>query len=278
MAQQYEEESDGDDEYYEDEIDEDDNDVDDEDEDEDDDEDDGESEDEGMTGQLADIPFGELQKLKDTIGLKKYNEAVFGKKPSDNDNNSGKPDRLNLKRTKPNTETTEKKKKSEPEETSSKRHSSRPRTVVENARRRHRDPRFDNLSGKLNEDLFQKSYSFVDEMKKQEMKVVKKKFKRVRNKQEKSDLHKLLQRMEEQEKCEVQRTERRAKERQWKKDEMEAQRVSGKKAFYVKRSESKKMELVEQYKKLKKTGQLDRVMNRKRKQKASKEKKKFGNM
>ena len=28
--------------------------------------------------ELADIPLGEIQKLKETIGLKKYNEALFG--------------------------------------------------------------------------------------------------------------------------------------------------------------------------------------------------------
>merc|ERR1712072_1487713 len=52
------------------------------DDDDDDDDEDEESDDdeEVARGQLSDISFGELQKLKEKVGLKKYNEAVFGKK------------------------------------------------------------------------------------------------------------------------------------------------------------------------------------------------------
>merc|ERR1712002_1448453 len=109
---------------------------------------------------------------------------------------------------------------------SSKKQKGKPRNVVENVKRRHRDPRFDNLSGTFNDDMFQKSYSFVDEMKKDELKMVKKQFKKARNKEEKSSLHKLLQRMEEQ---------------------YEA-RSAGKKVFYLKKKEAKKSELLDQYK------------------------------
>merc|ERR1712156_809907 len=148
--------------------------------------------------------MGELQKLRDTVGLKKYNEAVFGKRTPLNatdDDKSGKGTKRKATTKAPEEDGEKKKKmKSEPEEVSSKKHKGKPRNVVENVRRRHRDPRFDNLSGKFNEDLFDKSYSFVEDMKKEELKTVKKQFKRVKNQEKKSSLHKLLQRMEEQEK------------------------------------------------------------------------------
>merc|ERR1712013_493487 len=172
-------------------------------EEEEDSEEEEEDDEDVSRGQLSDISFGELHKLKETIGLKKYNDVVFGPKKVDPaDNSFGKA----LKRKVENgeglkpVEAEKKKMKSEPEEISSKKHKNKPRNVVENVRRRHRDPRFDNLSGKFNEDLFEKSYSFVEDMKKEELKTVKKQFKKVKNQEKKSSLHKLLQRMEEQEK------------------------------------------------------------------------------
>merc|ERR1712013_49036 len=204
-------------------------------------------------GQLSDISFGELHKLKETIGLKKYNDVVFGPKKVDPaDNSFGKA----LKRKVENgeglkpVEAEKKKMKSEPEEISSKKHKNKPRSVVENVRRRHGDPRFDNLSGTFNEDLFQKSYGFVDAMKKEELQTVKKKFKKAK---------------------------RREIEKKRKKEEYEG-RSAGKKVFYMKKSDSRKLELVDEYKKLKASGKIDKVLNRKRKMNASKEKKKFVNM
>ena len=41
--------------------------------------------------ELADIPLGEIEKLKDTVGLKKYNEAIFGlstERENDDDDSS----------------------------------------------------------------------------------------------------------------------------------------------------------------------------------------------
>merc|ERR1712168_1128940 len=235
-------------------------------------------EDGGVRGQLSDISFGELQKLKETVGLKKYNEAVFGKKLDGTELDGDRTERKDSKRKMlPGKVDGEKKKKSEPEEMSSKKQRGKPRNVVEQVRRRHRDPRFDNLSGKFNDDLFQKSYSFVDDMKKDELKVVKKQFKKARNKEEKSSLHKLLQRIEEQEKVNLLKAKRKEQEKKRKKEEFAA-RNEGKKVFYLKKKEAKKLELLDQYKKLKDSGKVDKVMNRKRKVNASKQKKSFLSM
>ena len=245
----------------------------------DDESDDDDDDDDGVErGQLSDISFGELQKLRDTVGLKKYNEAVFGKRTQLNatdDDKSGQGAKRNVI-SKTHEEDGEKKKKmkSEPEEVSSKKQKGKPRNVVENVRRRHRDPRFDNLSGKFNEDLFEKSYSFVEDMKKEELKTVKKQFKKVKNQEKKSSLHKLLQRMEEQEKVNDLKAKRKESEKKRKREEFSG-RAAGKKVFYMKKNDARKLELVDEYKKLKASGKIDKVLNRKRKMNASKEKKKM---
>lgn len=227
---------------------------------------------------LGDIPLGEIQKLKETVSLKKYNEAIFGmakknKHSLDDDNDDDDHNNKRNQQLKRKLET-EKKKKSEPEEFSSKRKIFRPRKVIEEVKRKHRDPRFDNLSGTFNESMFQKSYDFVNDMKKEELKTVKKQFKKARNKEQKSSLHKLLQRMEEQEKFEAKQTKRKEVEKKRRHEEYDANK-NRKKAFYMKKSEAKKLELVEQYQKLQKSGQLDKYMRNKRKTITSKEKKKF---
>ncbi|CAI2173663.1 16575_t:CDS:2 [Funneliformis geosporum] len=61
-----------------------------------------------------------------------------------------------------------------PMEVTSKKPVSRFRQIVEisNSVKHRRDPRFDSLSGKFNEDLFEKSYSFLDEYKKSEIELI----------------------------------------------------------------------------------------------------------
>lgn len=234
-----------------------------------------------LRSQLGDIPFGEIQKLKQSVGLKKYNEAIFGvlaNSKTDESEGDGLQKHVHGKKSVDQAkDKMEKKVKSAPEEVSSKRRTFKPRNVVNEVKRKHRDPRFDNLSGKFNEDLFQKSYSFVDDMKKDELKVVKKQFKKAKGKERKSSLHKLLQRMEEQEKAKSVKLKRTENERKRKKEQFVA-RTSGKKAFYMKKSEAKKLEIVEKYKSLKESGQLEKVMSKKRKHVAAKEKKKFLDM
>lgn len=55
--------------------------------------------------------------------------------------------------------------KNHPLEVSSRRQVTRFKTVVEVKKKRLVDPRFDSMSGRLNEDLFAKSYAFLDDYK-----------------------------------------------------------------------------------------------------------------
>ena len=64
--------------------------------------------------------------------------------------------------------------KNRPREVSSKRPVPRLRQAVPTKKVVARDPRFDTLSGHLNEDLFEKSYSWLDDKRKQEIEVVRK--------------------------------------------------------------------------------------------------------
>ena len=63
------------------------------------------------------------------------------------------------------TNTTKRLNKNCPSEVTSKRPVGRFREALQIRKKVTRDPRFDSASGKLNEDLFKKSYAFLDEYK-----------------------------------------------------------------------------------------------------------------
>jgi len=265
--------------------------------------------------ELGDIPLGELQKLKQTVSLKRFNEAVFGsvkprkRKRNDNDGEDdsttestkrGRPSKRNdndgeedsttesTKRGRPSQikdsdDEGEKKiavkkvKKSEPEEVSSKKKGKKPipkRVNVQGQKRNVRDPRFDDLSGTLNETMFEKSYGFLSEMRQNEVKKIRKALRKEKRPSQKADLHKLLQRMEQEDARKQEAVERKKKEKQYKQNEADSV-MKGKKAFFLKKSDKKKLELADKYKTLKETGKLDKYLAKKRKKNASKERKRM---
>lgn len=58
-----------------------------------------------------------------------------------------------------------------------------------------RDPRFNEKAGHLNFDLFKKTYSFVEDIKKKEKVILTKETKRTKDPERKEQLEKLLQRI-----------------------------------------------------------------------------------
>ena len=81
---------------------------------------------------------------------------------------------------------------------SSKKPVSRFREVIpanKRQREQSRDPRFDEKAGSFNEDLFKKSYSFLEEMRSEEKQLVEREARRTRNPERKTQLHHLLQQM-----------------------------------------------------------------------------------
>lgn len=57
------------------------------------------------------------------------------------------------------------------------------------------DPRFNEAAGKFNKDLFEKSFAFVEDMKKDEKKLIEKETRRTRDPERKGRLQRLLQQM-----------------------------------------------------------------------------------
>ena len=72
---------------------------------------------------------------------------------------------------------------------------SRFRHVVPVKKQAVRDPRFGKESGKFNETMFKKAYSFLDGMKERERKMAERELRKTRDPERKSQLHKLLQKM-----------------------------------------------------------------------------------
>jgi ribosomal RNA-processing protein 36 len=82
-----------------------------------------------------------------------------------------------------------------PMEMSTKRAVGRFRQVVEVEARKGRDPRFDPLCGRLDTNRFEKTYSFLEEYRTDEMRTVGEQLKKCRDPVEKTRLHQLLSQM-----------------------------------------------------------------------------------
>lgn len=237
---------------------------------------------------MAELPFEVLQKIQAKIGLKKF-RAMFAKVkapgPSEDeedgadkfkskdeveeDSSAGKKDPYNGRPLKK-----KKKPKSQPVEMTSKKPVSKFRKVVSNLIAPSRDPRFDELSGTFNEDMFRKSYSFVDEQRGTELKAAMTEMKKTKDEDRREELIKLVQRMKEQSKAQKEKDARRAAKSKRMKVERELVK-GGKKPYFLKESDAKTLELVEQFNQAKQDGSLEKKVRTKRKRNESKLKKDF---
>ncbi|ORX91176.1 ribosomal RNA processing protein 36 [Basidiobolus meristosporus CBS 931.73] len=159
-------------------------------------------------------------------------------------------------------------------EVTSKRPVSRFRNVVEGPKLKTRDPRFDNLSGKLNEEMFGKSYQFLENYKSDELRMLRESIAKERDPKQVEKLKSQLQRMQSQQAAMKEKHRKQEIKHSRKKAEMEM--VSkGKKPFFLKRSELKKLELVDKFKNLKEAGSIDKVIEKRRKHNAAKQHKRI---
>ncbi|XP_055582168.1 ribosomal RNA processing protein 36 homolog isoform X1 [Falco cherrug] len=183
------------------------------------------------------------------------------------------------------------------------------RQVISVTKKVHRDPRFDDLSGEYKPEIFMKTYSFLDSIKKQEKEVmlcacpwpeepglagaasakafhsgggshaafcsllqmVQKELKKCRDIEQKEKLQQLLNRMTQQEQAQKKQQKLRERELSLKRQQRELAK-QGKKPFFLKKSEKRKMELAEKYAELKRSGKLESFLNKKRKRNAIKDK------
>ncbi|XP_061223111.1 ribosomal RNA processing protein 36 homolog isoform X2 [Neopsephotus bourkii] len=148
------------------------------------------------------------------------------------------------------------------------------RQVVSVRKKVHRDPRFDDLSGEYKPEIFMKTYSFLESIKKQEKEMIQKQLKKCRNVEQKEKLQQLLNRMTQQEQALQKQQKLRERELSWKRQQRELAK-QGKKPFFLKKSEMKKLELADKYAELKRSGKLESFLNKKRKRNAIKDKRRL---
>eukprot|EP01147_Barroeca_monosierra_P000633 gene629-3943_t len=133
------------------------------------------------------------------------------------------------------------------------------RRVIQ-APRKHRDPRFDPRCGNLDERKFDTSYDFLDKTRSTEIQVLTKRLRKARNTEEKDKLKRLIQGLKEQNRCrqeKLRKSDVKAKSNQMTKE--------SKGKFFLKKSECKKLELLEKFQALKKEGNLDKALRNRRK-------------
>eukprot|EP00937_MAST-01D_sp_MAST-1D-sp2_P003527 g3527.t1 len=139
-------------------------------------------------------------------------------------------------------------------------------------RKPSRDPRFSELSGTLNEDLFEKSYAFLEERRERDIEQLQGLLGESKDERKRRVAQKQLTRLQQQQHTHKTNAERKQRKRQRRQQEAEA--VSqGKRAFFLKKSDQKKAEVEQRYEELKKTGKLQKFMAKKRKRNAAKERK-----
>ncbi|CAG8441786.1 16645_t:CDS:2 [Acaulospora colombiana] len=169
---------------------------------------------------------------------------------------------------------TRRRNKHRPLEISSKKPVGRFRRVVDlssNVKKR-RDPRFDNLSGKFNEDLFEKSYDFLNEYKKSEIEELRNRINKEKDPEEAGKLKQLLSKL--QSKLSHEQNLKRKKRLKHERKKVELELVArGKAPFYLKKSEEKKLELVDKFEKIQQSNPkaLDKIIEKRRKRNAAKE-------
>ncbi|KAI9199608.1 uncharacterized protein BJ171DRAFT_427564, partial [Polychytrium aggregatum] len=156
-----------------------------------------------------------------------------------------------------------------PMEVSSKKPVSRARTVVELPKRQIRDPRFESLSGRFNEDLFKRSYGFLSDYRADEMKQLREQIAKTKNIQERERMDRTLQKMISKQKSKERDDDRKKLKSEWKKSELDMVK-RGKKPFFLKKADAKKLELVSKFKNMS-PKEVDKVLEKRRKRNAAKE-------
>ncbi|KAK8795733.1 hypothetical protein WA158_000389 [Blastocystis sp. Blastoise] len=118
-----------------------------------------------------------------------------------------------------------------------------------------RDPRFENLCGKYNDDLFRKSYKFIEEQQSVEAKELKNKMFREKNEYKKRRIQADLTRIVQQQQNRQRRDKMIERKHEYKQKESEAV-AKGKKPYFMKKSVLKQEELKDRFENLRKRGKL----------------------
>lgn len=134
------------------------------------------------------------------------------------------------------------------------------------------DPRFDSLYGDFNKHIFEQNYNFLNNIRDKEKKKLQKKLKQKGPEEKKEQIKLLLQRMNNQER-EKQKMETQKKIKSEQKQKRLIALKEGKKPQFLKKRETKLLQLVDQYESLKSTGKLNKHIKLKKIRIAGNEKK-----
>uniref|UniRef100_H0VX02 rRNA biogenesis protein RRP36 n=1 Tax=Cavia porcellus TaxID=10141 RepID=H0VX02_CAVPO len=144
------------------------------------------------------------------------------------------------------------------------------RQVVPISKKVARDPRFDDLSGEYNPEVFDKTYQFLNDIRAREKQLVKKQLKKHQSEEEREKLQQLLQRLEQQEAAQQER-KRQQDLRLALKQEQRARAQQGHRPYFFKKSEQRQLALAEKFKELKRSKKLESFLSRKRRRNAGKD-------
>ncbi|XP_047366615.1 ribosomal RNA processing protein 36 homolog [Vespa velutina] len=195
--------------------------------------------------ELSHMSFEDLQKLKEKLGTKVYNETVFG---------SRKKKEVIFKR----------ENKNRPREMSTKRQVPRFKEIIQVKKRIPRDPRFDNLCGDFNEKAFKNAYSFINDIKENNLITLKSELQKTDDPKEIKKIKYLIQRLENQLREQKRKNMKEKKRIEEKKSIINALKT-GQKHSFKKKSEKKVLDLITQYEELKDSGKLKKHITRLRK-------------
>lgn len=210
---------------------------------------------------LKKLSLEELRKLKEQIGNEVFKDATT-KKPN-----------LNF-----GSKTVKRENKNRPSEISSKIEPSLKKIkkikspIKETEQKKSIDPRFDSLYGEFDKRIFQQNYKFLDDVKTKERKKLQKKLKQKGGNEKKDKIKLLLQRIDNQDR-EKQKIEAQEKIKLELRQKRAEALKEGKKPQFLKKRETKILQLVGQYEDLKDKGKLGKHIKQKRVHIAGNEKK-----
>ncbi|CAL7949791.1 unnamed protein product [Xylocopa violacea] len=208
-----------------------------------------------IKSELAQMSFEDLQKLKEKIGTKMYNDVLFGPR---------KVKKVEFKR----------ENKNRPREMSAKKPVSRFREVIHVKKHFLRDPRFDSLCGRFDPKQFKKDYAFLNNIRQNDLKNLEKQLEETNDPKMIKKIEYLIKRLKNQISEETRRSKQEEKEQNEKKEIIESIK-RGEKPAFKKKSEKKVLDLVSQYEELKESGKLKKHIKRLRKKNIRKNRQKL---
>ncbi|KXH24879.1 hypothetical protein CSAL01_00215 [Colletotrichum salicis] len=222
---------------------------------------------------ISSVSFGALAKAQASMPVSKRRKR--GASPSEDEDSHSGPEEIGRK-SKHGADHVKRSSKHAPMEQSSKKPVSRRREIIAVPKMEVRDPRFDPMSGPVDEGKARRAYAFLDDYRKDEMKQLRAEIKKTKDADKKEEMKKVLLSMES--KMKARERKQRADDviQEHKRKEKELVK-EGKQPFYLKKSEQKKRFLMDQFAGMKKK-QVDRTIERKRKKVVGRERKELDKM